>query len=378
MLIRKRLAPSADLDSSVDATFCHLLNDSSGSPTVLNQIISILSSQYNVQLFVGSPGSGALDNCDAPRITYFYKRSRFRIATLIMYITSQILLYVALSRSAPPPGRIIYVNTLLPFGAAVWGKINRRKVVYHIHESSINPIFLRKFLILIANKTADHVIYVSNDNLQRVNIKCSNPRILSNSIRESLMKEAVRTPYIPRVSGKFEVLMLASPRDYKGIPEFIALAARLKSSDDIAFRLVLNSDYKEAQEYLSKFSITNNLKWYSKTNDTGFLYATADLVLNLSRIDLCVETFGLTIIEAMAFGIPVIAPPAGGPMDIIIDGETGFLIDSRDTNKLLEKLTYLAEHPQCAIKMSMAARQRSLSYTEESYADSLRALFESF
>ncbi len=54
------------------------------------------------------------------------------------------------------------------------------------------------------------------------------------------------------------------------------------------------------------------------------LYDLADVALCLS--DTLQETFGVSVLEAMAAGVPVIAPDWDGYRDIVIDGETGFLV----------------------------------------------------
>ena len=43
------------------------------------------------------------------------------------------------------------------------------------------------------------------------------------------------------------------------------------------------------------------------------------------------EEFGLALLEAMATGLVVVAPGSGGPATYIESGETGFLVDTRDT-----------------------------------------------
>jgi len=47
------------------------------------------------------------------------------------------------------------------------------------------------------------------------------------------------------------------------------------------------------------------------------------------------EPFGLVLIEAMAVGCPVVAPRAGGPADIVLDGTTGYLVPPSDAGRLL-------------------------------------------
>src|SRR5690606_24022682 len=151
--------------------------------------------------------------------------------------------------------------------------------------------------------------------------------------------------YAPRRSGAFEVLMLASLRGYKGVDEFMALAYALRPRKDIHFTLVLNADTTEVADFATRHPDAMNITVHPRTDDPAVFYASADLVLNRSRVDQCIETFGLTLVEAMIFGVPVIAPPVGGPAEIITDGREGFLIDSRDGAALRCAVCELADNP---------------------------------
>jgi phosphatidylinositol alpha 1,6-mannosyltransferase len=54
------------------------------------------------------------------------------------------------------------------------------------------------------------------------------------------------------------------------------------------------------------------------------------------------ETFGQTIQEAAATGLPVVAPAAGGPLDLVDHGRTGLLFDPGDPGDLRECVIRLA------------------------------------
>lgn len=344
--------------------FCHLLNDHSGSPRVLYSTLQALKGVQQSLLFIGSQGSGILDNAGVPTRRYWYQRSRFRIATLFTYLISQIVLYRALSRARDiPPDAIVYVNTLLPFAAMIWGRVTGRVVIVHVHEVSITPAPLRMFLTYCASRCADRLLYVSRDHLSRLPINGATAQIVFNPVDPELQgKSKSVMPYAPRRSGKFEVLMLASLKGYKGLDEFMSLASGLCDREDICFKLVLNAEADEVASFARCHAEANNVTIHPRTNDPAAFYATADLLLNLSRVDQWIETFGLTILEAMAFGIPVIVPPAGGPAEIVTNGQEGFCIDSRDGGALRDAICVLADDQQLVTGMSRSASRRAADF----------------
>lgn len=354
--------------------FCHLLNDNSGSPKVLRETVRALAEPGEGKniLFVGSQGSGALDQTKLRIERYWYRRSKVRLLTLFTFFASQFKLYRALAKARLPKDAIVYVNTLLPFGAALWGCMNRRRVVYHIHEVSLSPRALRALLVWVVQKTANLAIYVSEDNRLRLPVPGVAYTVVPNSIPAAIATQGFATPYRAKRSGYFEILMLASPRDFKGVPELIELARRLSDRSEISLRLVLNADPHEVKRYLPSSAIPGNLAVFPRSERPEEFYKQADLVLNLSRVDQWIETFGLTLVEAMSFGIPVIAPPVGGPSEIITDGEEGFLIDSRDVDLLERKVRLLADNPDLLMRMSAKARRRASDFSFESFAARLR------
>jgi glycosyltransferase involved in cell wall biosynthesis len=358
--------------------FCHLLNDRSGSPTVLRSTLDALNASERGLLFVGSQGRGVLEEAGVPTRRYWYRRSRYRLITLFTFLASQMALYRALSRATDIPGdAVVFVNTLLPFAAMIWGRLTGRTVIVHVHEVSIGPAPLRKFLTWCASHCADRLLYVSNDHLSRLPINEAVSRIVFNPIDPAMqVKQAASLPYAPRRSGKFEVLMLASLKGYKGLGEFMSLAKALRDRDDIGFTLVLNAEDDEAAAFARRHAAADNVTIRARTDDPAAFYITADLVLNLSRVDEWIETFGLTILEAMLFGIPVVVPPIGGPAEIVTDGKEGLCIDSRDGAALRDAVRSLAEDPERMMSMSRAASRRADDFRIDRYARELQNVIE--
>ncbi len=84
------------------------------------------------------------------------------------------------------------------------------------------------------------------------------------------------------------------------------------------------------------------------------LYRSADVLVNPSLS----EAFGMSLIEAMACGVPVIATRVGGMTEIVQHKKTGLLVDSGDVSALANAMkTILADEP-ALLEMGRAARAR--------------------
>jgi glycosyltransferase involved in cell wall biosynthesis len=353
--------------------FCHLLNDASGSPRVLRGVIKAINgANGNAKLFVGTHGRGVLEGCGIPISRYWYLRSTFRVITLFTFLLSQVLLFIALVRDRSiDKNAIIYVNTLLPFGGALFGKLTGRKVIYHVHEISIQPKLLCSFLCGVVRLTSSINIYVSKAHALALPIAGVPAIQIYNSLDNEFSLIASNSYYKHRRDGIFNVLMIASLRDYKGIPELLNLITELEDRIDILFELVVNDEQMDIDKYFSGKILPTSLIIYPRTIKMAYFYQRASLVLNLTRVDLCIETFGLTILESISFGVPVIVPPVGGPAELVSDAIEGFIVDSRNTTLLKEKIILLADNASICQKMSRSARLRAQDFSPQVFASSI-------
>ncbi len=89
------------------------------------------------------------------------------------------------------------------------------------------------------------------------------------------------------------------------------------------------------------------------------------------------EEFGLAIIEAMAAGLPVVAPRNGGPSTYVADGSTGWLVDTTDVAALagaIRASLQLAEDPEAARRTRAVVEKR---FTLDRMARTLAAVYRS-
>lgn len=89
------------------------------------------------------------------------------------------------------------------------------------------------------------------------------------------------------------------------------------------------------------------------------------------------ETFCQVIQEAMASGVPVVAPRKGGPVDLIDSGHTGFLYEPSDNSDLLKHLEILAGDESLRIRFGVQARTHVESNSWESVFSELVKHYES-
>lgn len=83
------------------------------------------------------------------------------------------------------------------------------------------------------------------------------------------------------------------------------------------------------------------------------------------------ETFGQTLQEAHAAGLPVVAPRAGGPIDLISDGFDGYLFDPDDNASLRTLVEDLVVSPELRQRMGEAGRRRVRANTWNSVCERL-------
>src|SRR5690606_24385082 len=72
------------------------------------------------------------------------------------------------------------------------------------------------------------------------------------------------------------------------------------------------------------------------------------------------ESYGLSIVEAMASGKPVVSTRRGGPSETIVHGETGYLVDPGDAEGFARHVIDLLRNPALKAQMGAAARARAV------------------
>jgi glycosyltransferase involved in cell wall biosynthesis len=84
----------------------------------------------------------------------------------------------------------------------------------------------------------------------------------------------------------------------------------------------------------------------------------------------------ISVLEAMAYGIPVVAPEMGGLMEILGNGVEGFLIEGRNPKDFAEKCIILYENDSLRKQMGLAAREKIIKeFSAEHMAQQYYSLY---
>ena len=338
----------------------HLLNDYSGSPLILSMVIKgLIQSGHEVELITSRGKEGFLSNLP---VTYRYFEYRFhpnKWIRLLRFFKSQVSVF-RMIMDYRKENIQLYINTLLPFGAALAGKLTGKKINYHLHESYIQPRLLKHILKQVASHCADSAIYVSNYLLEAEHLKGVKNTVIYNVLPDEFTERAGHH-YIFQQKNNFIVLMISSMKRYKGINEYVTLAAKMA---ELNFELVLNASQVEINEYFSNISLPANLQIYPVQKDVHPFYQRASLVVNLSNPVQCIETFGMTLLEGMCYGLPVIGPPVGGPTEVIAEGINGYSIDSRNVEQLAATIRSISCNSYLQLQLSKGAKKTASHFSE--------------
>lgn len=350
----------------------HLLNDYSGSPKVLMQLVkSWVKQDIEVTIVTCNGRRGFLS--DIPGVNYTYYWYRWAANPFLRLFNLSLSQFLLLSKLLfqVKKNDVLYINTVLPFGAAFLGKLKGCKIIYHVHETSMKPAILKKLLFGIVKWAATEVIYVSKYLRDTEKISGKKKHILYNAIEDEFLNTA-KPSWDDKKQNK-NVLMICSLKEYKGVFEFVRLAKNLSTCK---FRLVVNASQNEIDSFFTGKILPANLELFPTQTNTHPFYAWADVILNLSRPDGWIETFGLTIIEGMAYGLPAIVPPVGGITELVTESVNGFKVDSRDTDQLVSALNRLFENPDLYASMRKASLDKIATFSEQKFTEQSLALLK--
>ena len=160
--------------------------------------------------------------------------------------------------------------------------------------------------------------------------------------------------------------------DHKRVSDLIQ-TIKILGSKKVKLLIVGDGNDREKLAHLARdFGIVDQVIFVGYQSDTTQFYSLMDvLVIPSAR-----EGFGLVAVEGMLHSLPVIASRVGGLQDIVLDGETGFLVPPLDPGAIASKIQLLIDNPQLSESMGAKGRTRALeNYTADRYCGEVENLY---
>ena len=89
------------------------------------------------------------------------------------------------------------------------------------------------------------------------------------------------------------------------------------------------------------------------------------------------ESFGMVFLEAMYEGTPVIGTEVGGVPELVVNGETGFIVPPGDPEKLGDSICVILGDMKLRDRMSLNAKERAKEFSWDSVVSQLESIYES-
>lgn len=247
--------------------------------------------------------------------------------------------------------RVLCPNTrqvFLVYGWDVWFGLSRLRQ---------RAVLQAEAIWSISDFTTDRLVDTTGISAERV-------RLLAPGLTMD-HAEALAKPLntVDRSGGErwlLSVARLDASERQKGIDDVLKALHRLSSKlPNVRYRIVGYGSDRERLEGIAKdLGIDDRVDFAGFVDDPELveLYKSCELFILPSAQ----EGFGLVFIEAMAAGKPVIAARAGAVPEVVVDGQTGVLVEYGDQAALADAIAHLCADPELCRRLGSAGRERFL------------------
>ncbi|HZX11890.1 MAG TPA: glycosyltransferase family 4 protein [Candidatus Nanoarchaeia archaeon] len=232
-----------------------------------------------------------------------------------------------------------------------------------------------KILEYLPNSFYDLVIQVNPSQRQwllRYGFRTSKIRFLPNGVPVSALK---RHPTMKDLAGRFIISYIGRVQRYKGLNQVIHILPDLiRKNKKILFVIAGHPEDMHHLVNLSRsLSVGNNVLFLGTITeeDKYSLLATTNVFVFPSKW----EAFGISMLEAMSQGCPVISTRTEGGAYLIEEGTNGFLFDYGNTQELKEKILLLMNNKKLATTISKNNAKKAKTYTWEKISQDLEQLY---
>ncbi len=268
---------------------------------------------------------------------------------------------------------IVDTNTSVVFPGAIAAKRCGVKNVWHIREIVKNRVENRAISYMM-NRYADVIIANSKATGDALRLPAEKVKVVYNAIE--VEGETDKIPHEDVIIG-----MAGRINRWKGQKLFVDAAELVLKKHPYAKFWIVGETYsgeeylkEELYKYIKDKQIENHVLLLGQVINMADFYRSIDIFVLPSVQP---EPFGLVVIEAMEYKLPVIATNHGGPVEIIEDGINGFLVDYEAPMEMADKIDLLIGDEELRNRIGTTAQyNKREKYYVEQMVSSIEEIFE--
>ena len=175
-------------------------------------------------------------------------------------------------------------------------------------------------------------------------------------------------------SDAFVVIAAAQFRPSKGLSVLLEASNAWAELDNLHLLLVGNGiDEATYGDAIRQSAIADRIHQTGYRNDAPRLIAASHLLVQASIRG---EGLPRSIVEGLAYGVPAISTTTGGAKEILVEGETGFIVPTHDAKAIADRVTTLYQQPEKL--QAMAANCRATIQNQLSSANTAQQFIDFF
>jgi N-acetyl-alpha-D-glucosaminyl L-malate synthase BshA len=267
---------------------------------------------------------------------------------------------------------LVHVHYAIPHATSAWvaeemlKEERDLKIVTTLHGTDItlvglHPSFkaITRFSILKSHGLTSVSEFLKERTVEDFGVPPGRIRVIPNFVDTRTFRRDRKPCHRATLAPKGEKILMhiSNFRPVKRIPDVVEVFARIDR--EVPSRLVLVGDGPERPRGLERaeeLGVSEKVLFLGKHQSVDELLACADLFLLPSKN----ESFGLSALEALACGTPVIASNMGGIPEVVAHGETGFLFPLGAVEEMAEAGISLLKDEERWTRFSDAARADSV------------------
>lgn len=264
---------------------------------------------------------------------------------------------------------VLHVHYAIPHATSAWiakemlGAEHGLKIITTLHGTDITLVgqersfeAITRFSIERSDGLTAVSDYLKRETVDHFGIDADQIRVIPNFVdtvaydrsAHPCRKSSLAQP------GEKLVMHISNFRGVKRVRDVVRIFDRIRR--EVPSRLIFvgdGPDRPEAAEEAARLGLTRNVVFLGKQDSVAELLACADLFLLPSQS----ESFGLSALEAMAAGVPVVATRTGGVPEVVEDGVSGMLGEVGDVEGMAEAGARILRDDALWSRTSLAARK---------------------